>query len=98
MEEIQTADDRVLVLIIYDIVDNRRRSKLKKFLRGYGSGVQKSAFEAVLHKNVYAQLISKIPVYATEEDSIRVYKIIGKRKILSFGKEIQSQNEEVIII
>lgn len=98
MENGQTTDDRVFVLVIYDIVNNRRRSKLEKFLRGYGNRVQKSAFEAVLHKNVYTQLISEIPVYATEEDSIRVYKIIGKGKVLNFGKEIQSQNEEVIII
>lgn len=98
MEDIQSTDSRIFVLIIYDIVNNRRRAKLEKFLKGYGSRVQKSAFEAVLHKSVYTRLISEIPAYATQEDSIRVYKIIGKGKVLNFGKEIQPQNEEVIII
>ena len=39
-------NDKVFVLIIYDIVDNKRRLKLAKFLAGYGFRVQKSAFEA----------------------------------------------------
>ena len=34
--------DKEFVLIIYDIVDNRKRVKLAKLLSGYGKRVQKS--------------------------------------------------------
>lgn len=31
-------DDKQFILIIYDIVDNKRRIKFAKFLEGYGKG------------------------------------------------------------
>lgn len=45
--------DKEFVLIIYDIVDNRKRVKLAKLLSGYGKRVQKSAFEAMLTTQRY---------------------------------------------
>lgn len=38
----------MLVLVIYDIPDDKRRNKLATFLEGYGRRVQKSAFECFL--------------------------------------------------
>ena len=46
-------DDKQFILIIYDIVDNKRRIKFAKFLEGYGKRVQKSAFEAMLSSQRY---------------------------------------------
>lgn len=88
----------VFVLIIYDITDNRRRRKLDKLLRSYGFRVQKSAFEAIIRKSTYKKLLSVIPDYATEEDSIRVYKIIGKGTVFTFGKKERIPDEDTIII
>ena len=39
---------KFIVLMIYDIVDNKRRNKMVKCLEAYGVRVQKSAFVAVL--------------------------------------------------
>ena len=55
--------DKEFVLIIYDIVDNRKRVKLAKLLSGYGKRVQKSAFEAMLTTQRYNKLIEEIPRY-----------------------------------
>lgn len=33
-------EDKQFILIIYDIVDNKRRVKFAKFLEGYGKRVQ----------------------------------------------------------
>jgi CRISPR-associated protein Cas2 len=38
----------MLVLVTYDISDNKRRTKLATFLEGYGRRVQKSVFECWL--------------------------------------------------
>ena len=46
----KTTSDNVFVLIIYDIVDNKKRIKLSKMLLGYGFRIQKSAFEAIIPK------------------------------------------------
>ena len=51
--EKEKSPDKVFVLIIYDIVDNKRRTKLAKYLQGFGFRGQKSAFEAVIPKKKY---------------------------------------------
>lgn len=40
--------DKRLVLIIYDIINNKTRSKMVKLLESYGRRVQKSAFEVLI--------------------------------------------------
>jgi CRISPR-associated protein Cas2 len=35
----------MLVVVVYDIADDKRRLKLANFLEGYGRRVQESAFE-----------------------------------------------------
>ena len=76
--------DKVFVLIIYDITDNKKRLKLSKLLLGYGFRIQKSAFEAMIKKRKYKELLERLPAYTSSEDRIRVYKIIGKGQVMSF--------------
>lgn len=102
-EYFSTVDDefnehRVFVLIIYDVVDNKRRVKLSNFLQGYGFRVQKSAFEAMLPMKKYQKMISEISRYVAEEDSLRLYKIIGRGQVLTWGKDDSVEEEDVIII
>ena len=52
IDEDELSDDRVFVLIIYDIISNKSRNKFSKLLLGYGFRIQKSAFEAVITKNI----------------------------------------------
>ena len=58
-------DDKQFVLIIYDIVDNKKRIKFSKMLEGYGKRVQKSAFEAMLSSKSYNKLMEEIPKYVS---------------------------------
>ena len=69
--------DRVyLVVVIYDLVDNKRRYRLNKILEGYGVRVQKSAFECILVKAQYEKMLREIvPFINITEDSLRVYKL-----------------------
>lgn len=90
--------DKVFVLIIYDISDNKKRIKLSKLLLGYGFRIQKSAFEATITKKKYKELVERLPAYTSSEDSIRVYKIIGKGQVKSFGKKTEEENEDIIVI
>ncbi|MCI8826921.1 MAG: CRISPR-associated endonuclease Cas2 [Lachnospiraceae bacterium] len=90
--------DKVFVLIIYDIIDNRRRIKFAKYLQGYGFRIQKSAFEAVISKKKYEKLLKEIPSYIVSDDNIKVYKIIGKGQVTSFGSAFCIEDEDVIIV
>ena len=94
----KTTKDEVFVLIIYDIVDNKRRLKLSKYIQGYGFRVQKSAFEARISKRKYQKLLREIPRYIGELDSVKVYKIIGSGQVTAFGKNMDIQNEDIIVI
>ena len=95
--EIEYKTSKKLVLVIYDIVDNKKRTKFVKFLEKYGVRVQKSAFERIIILNQYNELISKIPYYISEEDNIRVYKLKVDGEVVSWGSGM-SQAEEVIIL
>lgn len=90
--------DKVFVLVIYDITDNKRRTKLAKYLQGYGFRVQKSAFEAIIPKRKYQKMLRELPKYISGEDSIKVYKIIGSGQVTSFGKTTETDTDDIVII
>ncbi|MGN0375780.1 MAG: CRISPR-associated endonuclease Cas2 [Butyrivibrio sp.] len=81
----ESHENKLYILIIYDIIDNKKRVKLAKFLQGYGFRIQKSAFEAMLTHKLYMQLKQEIRAYASNCDSIRIYKIIGKGQVTTYG-------------
>lgn len=82
---------KFIVLMIYDIVDNKRRNKMVKCLEAYGVRVQKSAFEALLNRRQYEKMLQESSILIDEAvDSLRVYVLddiidvytweIGERK------------------
>lgn len=46
---------KLFVLVIYDIIDNKRRVKFAKEMSGYGFRVQKSAFEALIEEKLFIE-------------------------------------------
>ena len=64
----------MLVLVIYDIPDDKRRVKLSDFLEGYGRRVQKSAFECFMSLDEMRKLYEKVKKRVKpEEDDVRFY-------------------------
>lgn len=95
----ELSEDRVFVLIIYDIISNKSRNKFSKLLLGYGFRIQKSAFEAVISKDKLIKLLAEIPRYINEnEDSVRPYQIKGKGNVTTWGKNENYDVDEVIIL
>ena len=68
------------IIIIYDIVSNKRRLKLAKLLEGFGIRVQRSCFEVDLEKSNYRSLLSELQAFydADQLDNIIVY--VGNRE------------------
>ncbi len=90
--------NKKLILIIYDIIDNKKRTKFSKLMEGYGNRIQKSAFEAKLTHKQYNKLLSEIPKFCGEKDSIRVYKLTGKCQITSWGVTDVTDEDDVVIL
>lgn len=90
---------KIYILVIYDIVDNKKRVAFAKKMNGYGFRVQKSAFEAYVSEDLYKKLLTAIPgLIDRTTDSVRVYKIKGSGEVNLFGVSPQIEDEEVIII
>lgn len=92
-------EKEVYILIIYDIVNNKRRTSFARKMMGYGFRVQKSAFEALISKQKYRNLMEEIPgMIDMAEDSVRVYRMSGFGEVNMFGQNVKLEKEEVIII
>ena len=78
----------MLVLVVYDIPNDKRRTKLATFLEGYGRRVQKSVFECFLSlkdmKALHQQVQRRIK---PDEDNVRFYWISAQAlpKTLTLG-------------
>ena len=96
-EFVAKSDRRYIVLVIYDIVDNKSRLRMLKCLESYGIRVQKSAFEAYLTKKKYEQLMHEASrIIDKETDSLRVYLLANNTSVRSWGTG-DKHIEDVII-
>ncbi|MCT4509906.1 MAG: CRISPR-associated endonuclease Cas2 [Tepidibacter sp.] len=78
----------MIYLISYDIVNDKKRTKLFKLLKNYGVRHQYSVFECELDEKKYVELIYKIRKIKVETgDSIMVYPICAtcESKIVRCG-------------
>ena len=87
--------DKKLILIIYDIIDNKRRTKMVK---SYGTRVQKSAFEALVNKGQYVKIIDGVKKVISNEDNVRIYRLNSSNEVLLLGESYSVYEEEVIIV
>lgn len=97
--EEKSTSRKLFVLVIYDIVNNKRRNKFAKEMSGYGFRVQKSAFEALIDENLFRKLQTEIPKLIDEkEDSVRIYRMTGYGEVNLFGVNSKIEPEEVMIV
>lgn len=90
--------DKKLILIIYDIIDNKRRTKMVKLLESYGTRVQRSAFEALINRSQYSKIIEGIKKTISNEDNVRIYRLNSSNEVLLLGESYSVYEEEVIIV
>ncbi len=91
----------MLVMISYDVVDDKKRLKLMKFLKDYGERVQKSVFECNLSPELYKVVKSEVEeIINDRKDRVRYYKIckgcVEKIEISGWGEV--TEDEEFLVI
>jgi CRISPR-associated protein Cas2 len=80
----------MLVLVVYDVSDDKRRTKLSNFLEGYGRRVQFSVFECFLSLEEMRQLFEKSKkLIKPSQDNVRFYWISEEAvsRVLTIGSE-----------
>jgi CRISPR-associated protein Cas2 len=66
----------MVLLVAYDVSDNRRRAKLHTLLLGYGVNVQESVFECTLDARQEKQLKRRLTaLMKSGEDNVRFYRL-----------------------
>ena len=81
----------MFVLISYDIVDNKIRNHVLKFLKDYGQRVQKSVFECNISPDIYSRIKEELEGLIDEKkDRVRFYRLcqgcMSKIEITGWGE------------
>jgi CRISPR-associated protein Cas2 len=84
----------MLILVSYDVPDDRRRTRLAHTLKDFGKRVQYSVFECRLDEDQVARLSARMEkLVAPEEDSVRIYRLCAncdaKVEIQGLGQVVE---------
>ena len=74
-----------LVVVVYDISDDKKRYKVAKLLNKFGVRVQKSVFECQLNNIKYKKLCDGIEKLYTGAEYIRIYRLSDNDIIKNWG-------------
>lgn len=91
----------MLVLVVYDIPDDKRRTKLATFLEGYGRRVQYSVFECFLTLPEMRKLCDQVRRRVKEsEDNVRFYWISEEAmsQVLTIGSQLPEEPPDVYVV
>ena len=61
--------------IVYDITDDRERSKIDQVLKNFGFRVQKSVFECRLNKRSHEELLEQLRNLEVKTGFIKLYRL-----------------------
>ena len=87
-------------VIAYDVVDDRKRTRLAEVLLDYGERVQKSVFEADLKRSEVQEIVQRVSHLIAPEDSLRFYPMCETcaRGILTSGQKTQELHPSYRIV
>lgn len=91
----------MFIVVSYDIVDDKRRTKISKELENFGTRVQYSVFETLLDEERLKEMIEKVTsIIEKDEDSIRVYKLCDScsKKVKIYGIGEISKDSDFYIV
>ena len=96
--------NNMIVLVSYDIVDDKQRTRLAKKLLNFGQRVQYSVFECNLNKDQLKEMKKQIMKFIDlKKDSLRIYRLCDscRKQIKSYGIKKgweKLQDDEVIVV
>lgn len=65
-----------MYVLVYDIVNDRRRNRLHRALKDYGAAVQRSVFEFDLGPDEADVMMKRVEaLISPEEDTVRLYRL-----------------------
>ena len=91
----------MFVVVVYDISDDRRRTKLHNTLLNYGSPVQYSVFECILEGKRLAEMKEAVGrVIKPRRDRVRFYYLCESclaRTEVTSGPEVLHETDVIVV-
>lgn len=90
------------LLVCYDVVDDRRRAKLSKYLKSRLERVQKSVFEGHVPESTIVGLMRRIgKLIDREADTVRIYQLCARCRdaveVLGWGVPVEPDDDDIIV-
>ena len=81
----------MFIVVTYDIVDDKIRTRLFKLLKRYGDRVQYSIFECEISPDQFRKMRDEIAdIISGDDGDLRYYEVCAecRRRIMSFGRAV----------
>lgn len=91
----------MFLVVVYDIKDDRRRSRVAKTMEDYGTRVQYSVFECNMNEKILDNMNNTLAsVIDDTDDKIRVYRMCKNclNSVQILGKGDITEDEDVYIV
>lgn len=101
-DRLSSRKGRCMYLVVcYDIVEDRRRNRLLRSMKGFLAHVQKSVFEGELEESRLESLRQRILAQIDpSEDTVRIYHLCGRcipaTEVLGTGVYVEEETDEVL--
>lgn len=90
-----------MVIVSYDISDDKLRTKFSKYLSKFGHRLQYSVFEIDnsnrILDNIVTDIKNRFEKCFTQQDSVMVFKLSVSCEVLRFGYAKNDENDFFII-
>lgn len=90
-----------MLVVSYDIVDDKLRTRFSKYLQKYGHRIQYSVFEIdnsnKLLNNIAADIENVFAKRFSEQDSVYIFKLSSSCEIVRYGYA-KHEEESIIIV
>jgi CRISPR-associated protein Cas2 len=91
----------IMVLLSYDISDNKKRARFSKYIQKFGHRLQYSVYEiensSRILDNIIGSIENKFIKEFDETDSVYIFKLTGSCEVKKFGY-VSHEDADVIII
>ena len=92
----------MLIVVAYDIPDDKKRTRLHKALRRFGEPVQFSVFECILTGDQITQMRSEVAAVLEGEElwRVRYYEVCEscRRRTVTLGRAFTTTLKRVYIV
>ena len=90
-----------MIIVSYDISDDKKRAKFAKYLTRFGHRIQYSVFEiensSRILKNIQADIDNRFMKVFDQSDSVYIFELSPSCKVTRYGFAKNEENDFMII-